>query len=89
MQEVRPTPYKDKYPELVEQPNDAYISSAWYTSHWMATVVQDAYKDMVNGRPSFLLGLDYSVSLAHNIKTKELILKDKKKFDPMTYRIEY
>ena len=46
MQEVRPTPYKDKYPELVEQPKDAYISSAWYTSHWMATVVQDAYKDM-------------------------------------------
>ena len=85
MQEVRPTPYKDKYPELVEQPKDAYISSAWYTSHWMATVVQDAYKDMVNGKPSFLLGLDYSVSLAHNIKTKELILKDKKVF----YNIDY
>lgn len=89
MQEVRPTPYKDEYPELVEEPKDAYISSAWYTSHWMADVVKDAYNDMINDKPSFLLGLDYSVSLAHKIKTRELILKDKKKFDPMTYRIEY
>lgn len=89
MQEVRPTPFKDKYPELIEQPKDAYISSAWYTSHWMNQIIQDAYKDMINNKSSYLLGLDYSVSLAHNIKTKELILKDKKKFDPMTYRIEY
>lgn len=89
MQEVRPTPFKDKYPELVEEPKDAYISSAWYTSHWMSGIINDAYKDMINGKSSFLLGLDYSVSLAHNIKTRELILKDKKKFDPITYRIEY
>lgn len=89
MQEVRPTPFKDDYPELVEQPKDAYISSAWYTSHWMNDVIQEAYKDMMSGKSSYLLGLDYSVSLAHTIKTKEVLLKDKKKFDPMTYRIEY
>ena len=89
MQEVRPAPFKDDYPELVEQPKDAYISSAWYTSHWMNDVIQEAYRDMMSGKSSYLLGLDYSVSLVHTIKTKEVILKDKKKFDPMTYRIEY
>lgn len=89
MQEVRPAPFKDEYPELIEQPKDAYISSAWYTSHWMNQIIQDGYNDMINNKSSYLLGLDYSVSLAHKIKTKEVILKDKKKFDPMTYRIEY
>ena len=88
---IRPVPYLkyEEYSDLVEEPTEVYISSAWYASHWMNTLIQDTYKAMLNGEKQCVIGLDYSVSLKHKIKTKNQILKDKRKFDPITFRIEY
>ena len=88
---IRPVPYLkyEEYSDLVEEPTEVYISSAWYASHWMNTLIQDTYKAMLKGEKQCVIGLDYSVSLKHKIKTKNQILKDKRKFDPITFRIEY
>ena len=88
---IRPVPYLkyEEYADLVEEPTEVYISSAWYASHWMNTLIQDTYKAMLRGEKQCVIGLDYSVSLKHKIKTKNQILKDKRKFDPITFRIEY
>ena len=88
---IRPVPYLkyEEYADLVEEPTEVYISSAWYASHWMNTLIQDTYKSMLKGEKQCVIGLDYSVSLKHKIKTKNQILKDKRKFDPITFRIEY
>ena len=88
---IRPVPYLkyEEYADLVEEPTEVYISSAWYASHWINTLIQDTYKAMLKGEKQCVIGLDYSVSLKHKIKTKNQILKDKRKFDPITFRIEY
>ena len=88
---IRPVPYLkyEEYADLVEEPTEVYISSAWYASHWMNTLIQDTYKAMLKGEKQCVIGLDYSVSLKHKIKTKNQILKDKRKFDQITFRIEY
>lgn len=88
---IRPVAYLqyDEYGDLVEEPTDMYISSAWYANHWMSKLIVDTYKDVSNNKSACLLGLDYSITLKHKIKTKNQILKDKKKFDPVTFRIEY
>ena len=90
-QMIRPVPYL-KYPEyayLAEEPTDMYISSAWYSNHWMQKLIDDTVKDIEQHKPVCLLGFDYSVPLLHKIKTRNQIIKDKKKFDPITFRIEY
>ena len=90
-QMIRPVPYL-KYPEyehLAEEPTDMYISSAWYSNHWMQKLIDDTAKDMGQHKPVCLLGFDYSIPLLHKIKTRNQIIKDKKKFDPITFRIEY
>ena len=90
-QMIRPVPYL-KFPEyayLAEEPTDMYISSAWYSNHWMQKLIDDTAKDIEQHKPVCLLGFDYSVPLLHKIKTRNQIIKDKKKFDPITFRIEY
>ena len=90
-QMIRPVPYL-KFPEyayLAEEPTDMYISSAWYSNHWMQKLIDDTVKDIEQHKPVCLLGFDYSVPLLHKIKTRNQIIKDKKKFDPITFRIEY
>ena len=91
---IRPVPYlkKDEYKNnksLVEEPTDLYISSAWYTSHWMGGFIKDTLKEAENGKPSCVIATDYSITLKHNIKTYNQVYKDYKKFDPITWAIEY
>lgn len=91
---IRPVPYmkKDEYKNdksLIEEPTDLYISSAWYTSHWMGAFIKETLKEAECGKPSCVIATDYSITLKHNIKTYNQILKDYKKFDPMTWAIEY
>lgn len=90
-QMIRPTPYikLPEYEYLAEEPTDMYISSAWYSNHWMQTLIDDTAKDVLENKPACLLGFDYTIPLLHTIKTRNQILKDKKKFDPITFRIEY
>lgn len=81
-----------KHPEysgMVEEPKEIYISSAWYQSHWMWALMQTLVKDMFHNGTSCIIAMDYSISLKHNIKTRNFLIKEKKKLDPMSWAIEY
>ena len=81
-----------KHPEysgMVEEPKEIYISSAWYQSHWMWALMQTLVKDMFHNGTSCIIAMDYSIALKHNIKTRNFLIKEKKKLDPMSWAIEY
>lgn len=81
-----------KHPEysgMVEEPKEIYISSAWYQSHWMWALMQTLVKDMSHNGTSCIIAMDYSIALKHNIKTRNFLIKEKKKLDPMSWAIEY
>ena len=82
-------PYKDM-PEIKEEPVDVYISSSWYDNgHWMWTIVDNAYKAMLDGKPACLLAFDEAVVLRHNIKSKQQLIAEKRKQDPITWQLEF
>lgn len=78
-----------EYSEMVEEPKEVYISSAWYQSHWMWSLIQTLVKDMFNKGTSCVIAMDYSIALKHNIKTRNFLIKERKKLDPMSWTIEY
>lgn len=81
-----------KHPEysgMVEEPKEIYISSAWYQSHWMWALMQTLVKDMFHNGTSCIIAMDYSIALKHNIKTRNFLIKEKKKLDHMSWAIEY
>lgn len=92
---IRQTPYmKDDYyaniPELEEETVDIYISSSWLDNgHWMWDIVDQAYDEMLKGQPSCLLAFDESIAIKHKIKTMRYFQTEKKKQDPLTWRIEF
>lgn len=83
-------PYYANIPELKEEPVDVYISSSWFDNgHWMWKIVDNAYKDMLDGKPSCLLAFDESVVLKHGIKSMSQLVAEKKKQDPITWKLEF
>lgn len=94
-QVIRQTPYmKDDYyvniKELEEEPVDIYISSSWLDNgHWMWSIVDQAYSDMLKGKDSCLLAFDESIALKHKIKTMRYFQSEKKKQDHLTWQIEF
>lgn len=94
-QTIRQAPYMLKEPyasmcELQEDPCDIYISSSWLDNgHWMWNIVDQAYKEMLNDEDSCLLAFDESITLKHNIRTMKQMRQEKKKQDPLTWRLEF
>lgn len=91
---VRSVPYMKKIEykdnkSLIEEASDIFISSAWYSSHWMGAFIKSSIKEAQNNKNVCVLATDYSISLKHNIKSYNQLLKDYKKFDPITWAIEY
>ena len=92
---VRQVPYMmgDYYssiPELLEENIDIYISSSWLDNgHWMWGIVDQAYDEMLKGKPSCLLAFDEAVALKHKIKTMRYFQTEKKKQDPVTWELEF
>lgn len=88
---TRSCPYLklSEYSYLVEEPREIYISSSWFTSHWMWELMNTICKDMFQNEGSYILGMDYSITLKHGIKTRKFLIKEKKKLDPMSWAIEY
>lgn len=92
---IRQTPYmKDDYyvniKELEEETIDIYISSSWFDNgHWMWSIVDQAYDEMLNGKSSCLLAFDESIALKHKIKTMRYFQTEKKKQDPITWQLEF
>lgn len=94
-QTVRQAPYMlDDYyknnESLKEEPVDIYITSSWYDNgHWMWKLIDDSSKDMLNEEPSVVLAFDESIILKSGIKTKRQLKQEKKKQDPLTWRLEF
>lgn len=92
---IRPTPYMmtpyySGIKELQEESVDIYISSSWLDNgHWMWQIVDQAYQGMMNGEDMYLLAFDESITLKHNIKSMTYMRNEKKKQDPLTWRIEF
>ena len=93
------TPRKPKYmfkPEykdnkaLKEQPVDIYISSSWYDDgNWMWGIADQALDEMKKHNGGLMLAFDESIALKHELKTMEQLIKEKKKQDPATWKIEF
>lgn len=94
-QTVRKRPYslRPEYAEnkdLEEQPVDIYISSSWQDpTHWMWDIVDMNYHSMINGGKDILLAFDESICLKHGFKTKQQLIKEKKKQDPTSWKVEF
>lgn len=88
---ARQVPYMelDEYEELLEEPKEIYISSAWYKNHWMWTTMKTFIKDMLQKDSSILIAMDYSIALKHKIKTRSFLIKERQKLDSMAWAIEY
>ena len=83
-------PYYKKMPGLKEEAVDVYISSSWFDNgHWMWEIVDEAIADMYNGKPSCFLAFDEAVVLSHEIKSMQQLVKEKRKQDSLTWRIEF
>lgn len=83
-------PYYSSIEELKEDPIDIYISSSWFDDgHWMWNIVNQAYQDMLENGTSAMLAFDESITLKHNIRTQRQMQQEKKKQDPITWKIEF
>ena len=78
-----------EYDHLLEEPKEVYISSAWYRSHWMWQLMKIITNDMLERDSSVLIAMDYSITLRHKIKTRNYLVKERKKLDPVGWAIEY
>ena len=89
----RQPPYlkKPQYSHLTEENIELYISSAWYTSHWMWRTMQATRDLMLQGKDAMLFSLDYLTSLHHGLLSKNRIAKMKASsdFDEIGFLMEY
>jgi hypothetical protein len=93
------TPRKPKYmlkddyknnPILKEEPIDIYISSSWYDDgNWMWNISEQALDAMKKNKGGVMLAFDESITLKHDLKTIDQLIKEKKKQDPITWQIEF
>lgn len=83
-------PYYAAMPELKEEPVDIYISSSWFDNgNWMWKIVDNAYEQMLEGKPSCLLAFDEAVVLKHGIKSMSQLIGEQRKQDPITWQLEF
>lgn len=83
-------PYYAQISDLQEEPVDIYISSSWIDNgHWMWEIVDNASSSMLKGESAHLFAFDESITLKHNIRTMRQMKKEKRKQDPLTWRIEF
>jgi hypothetical protein len=75
---------------LQEDPVDIYISSSWQDpTHWMWTIVDMNYELMLKHGKGMLLAFDESICLKHGFKTRQQLIKEKKKQDPTSWKVEF
>ena len=83
------TDYKDNK-LLKEEPVDIYISSSWYDDgNWMWDISKQALDAMKKNKGGLMLAFDESIALKHELKTIEQLVKEKRKQDPATWKIEF
>ncbi len=73
-----------------EEPQEIIISSAYFKSHDWWAEAKKLLKMIAADDPDVkAIFLDYLISLKHGIKTKKQLQKEKEKFDPITFMMEY
>lgn len=75
-----------------EESCDIYISSSWFDpNHWMWQIADQASDIMLNSdsEDSYLLAFDESITLKHNIKSMTFMKNEKRKQDPLTWKVEF
>ena len=81
---------KNEYLRKREEPITSYISSSQVRSHWLIKDIALPYNQrMEQGQDYFLMCMDYSITLRHNIKPVSFIQEQKAQCDPMTFATEY
>lgn len=89
----RQPPYlkNEKYSHLKEENIELYISSAWYTSHWMWKSMQNARDMMLKGKDVAIFSLDYLTSIHHGLLSKKRMQKERESsdFDEVGFMMEY
>lgn len=87
---IRPTPYtmNPKYSHLQEEPREIFLSSAYWKNHWMWKLIKDSMVDSYKGK-SIFFATDYALTVKHNIRSKNQMLKEKQKMDSTTFDMEY
>lgn len=89
----RKAPYMmlQKYANIKEEEaQEIIITSAYYKSHEWWIEAKKLMRKVADGDPDVkCIFLDYLISLKHGIKTRKAIQKDKDKFDPVTFLMEY
>jgi hypothetical protein len=75
---------------LIEQPIDIYITSSWYDDgNWMWDIAKQSLNEMKKHNGGVMLAFDESVAIKHELKTVEQLIKERKKQDPATWKIEF
>lgn len=74
---------------LLEQAKDIFITSSFSDSCWVNKSATDAIKGMMEGNGSFFMALDYSITLKHNIRTRQQLIQEKRQLDDLTWAVEY
>jgi hypothetical protein len=74
---------------LIEEPKEVFISSAYHKGLWWYDETLKNLKDMLAGKNSMVICLDYSLSILHKIKTSSRIRQEKSKMDEITALEEY
>ncbi len=89
----RQPPYlkKEKYKHLTEENVELYISSAYFSSHWMYESMLAAKDLMLKGKDSVIFAMDYLTSIHHGLLSKKRIEKEmeSKDFDEISFLMEY
>lgn len=89
----RQPPYlkKEEYKHLAEENIEIYISSAWYTDHWMWNAMKAARDRMLKGMDTVIFALDYLVSIHHGLLSKKRVreMRESPDFDEISFQIEY
>jgi hypothetical protein len=88
---IRQTPYlkMQEYSHLEEEPREVFVSSAFHKNLWAYKETVKTIKDMMAGKNSGFLALDYSVALNHHIKTRAGLIREISKMDAITAQEEY
>jgi hypothetical protein len=89
----RQPPYlkKEKYKHMTEENIELYISSAYFTSHWMWKAMESARDMMLKGKDTVFFSMDYLTSIHHGLLSEKRIAKDKSSsnFDEISFLMEY
>ena len=91
---VRQIPFMklDTYEEnkdFQEEPVEIYISSSIEEQHWLYKMALTARDGMFKNNGSIFIAFDLALTLKHGIRTKTMLLDERKKLDPITWYVEY